>query len=168
MDFMNWLNELDPDFPNLIDDEAQVFAEFLFLWSLFEAKALKNNKETILESSVRWADHCRLTAQTFGTELTYFRDRYVSDGELNDRFGYLNFSNRDKKELVREVLIGNSKEPSNCAAAVLFIVYRYRNNLFHGLKSPYDYRGQLVNFKHANSALKQAIELHIEGGGTIA
>jgi hypothetical protein len=35
---------------------------------------------------------------------------------------------------VKKVLNGEDAEPEEVAAAVLIIVYRFRNNLFHGVK----------------------------------
>ena len=61
---------------------------------------------------------------------------------------------------MKKVLAGETSEPEEIAAAVLIIVYRFRNNLFHGVKWSYELQGQLENFTHANTALMQAIELH--------
>ena len=47
-------------------------------------------------------------------------------------------------------------------AAVLMIVCRFRNNLFHRLNWSYELQGQLDNFMHAFVALIWAIELHVE------
>ena len=45
------------------------------------------------------------------------------------------------------------------AAGLLIVVYRLRNNLFHGLKWAYAIRGQHANFGNANTALARALEL---------
>ena len=63
---------------------------------------------------------------------------------------------------MRRVLNGEDGALENIAATVLIIVYRFRNNLFHGLKWSYNLQGQLENFMHANKALKRAVELHVE------
>ena len=54
-------------------------------------------------------------------------------------------------------------DPWEVVAVVLIIVYRYRKNLFHGVKWSYELRGQLENFMHANTILMQGIELHERG-----
>ena len=51
-------------------------------------------------------------------------------------------------------------QPAERVAAVLIIVYRFRNNLFHGEKWEYQLEGQLENFQQASSVLVQAIEWH--------
>tara|TARA_B100000614_G_scaffold111617_1_gene100153 strand:- start:1007 stop:1162 length:156 start_codon:yes stop_codon:yes gene_type:complete len=43
---------------------------------------------------------------------------------------------------------------------VLIIVWRFRNNLFHGEKWAYQLQGQLSNFTHANAVLMRLLERH--------
>ena len=86
----------------------------------------------------------QLTAETFGQELAYSRDRYVADGQFSYHFDYLHLRANDAARLVRRVLTGEDGAPANSAAAVLIIVYRFRNNLFHGLKCLTSYRDSLT------------------------
>ncbi len=164
MDTIDWLEEYAPGFQALSKTERRAITEFLFLWSLFEAKVLNEHgsANVIAASSARWARNGQLTAETFGQELAYFRDRYVADGQFSYHFDHLHLRVNDAAGLVRRVLNGEDGAPGNIAAAVLIIVYRFRNNLFHGLKWSYQLEGQLENFMHANKALKRAIELHDE------
>ena len=144
--------------------ERREIAEFLFLWSLFEARVLNEHgsANVIVTTSARWARNGLLTVETFGQELAYFRNRYVADGQFSYHFDHLHLRVNDAVGLVRRVLNGEDGAPANIAAAVLIIVYRFRNNLFHGLKWSYKLQGQLENFKYANKALKRAVELHVE------
>ncbi len=43
---------------------------------------------------------------------------------------------------------------------MLIIVFRYRNNLFHGVKWEYELAGQLSNFTTANSVLMKVLDRH--------
>ena len=43
---------------------------------------------------------------------------------------------------------------------MLIIVWRFRNNLFHGEKWAYQLQGQLSNFTHANAVLMRLLERH--------
>ena len=47
-------------------------------------------------------------------------------------------------------------------AVILIVIYRFRNNLFHGVKWEYELRGQLDNFNHANQVLMAAYDQLIE------
>ena len=57
------------------------------------------------------------------------------------------------------MLKNDAADTAEVAAALLIIVYRFRNNLFHGVKWAYEIRGQFENFSYANAVLMQAIEL---------
>ena len=71
----------------------------------------------------------------------------------------MHFRRHEARALVRKVPVGEDTEPEKIAAAVLIIVYRLRNNLFHGVKWSYELQGQLENFTQATAALMWAIEL---------
>ena len=164
MDTFDWLKEYSPGFQELSKAELRAFAEFLFLWSLFEAKVLNEHGSAnrIVASSTQWASNGLLTVETFGQELAYFRKRYVADGQFSYHFDHLRLRANDEEELVRRVLVGEDGTLADIAATVLIIVYRFRNNLFHGKKWSFKLQGQLENFMHANKALKRAVELHVE------
>lgn len=46
------------------------------------------------------------------------------------------------------------------ASAMLIIVLRFRNNLFHGVKWQYELASQLDNFETANHVFMTALEQH--------
>jgi hypothetical protein len=71
-----------------------------------------------------------------------------------------NCQRADRAPLVRAILDGTDNDPQTKAAAVLIIVYRYRNNLFHGVKWSYEIAGQFENITHANSSMIKALEQH--------
>ncbi len=162
MDTIDWLRKFAPGFRALSDDERQAIADFLFLGSLFEAKALNEhgNASRIVASAARWAKSGQLDLGMFRKELEYFRDRYVDGGEFTCHFDQLRFREKVSCKLVQKVLKGENAAPQDIAAALLIIVYRFRNNLFHGVKWSYELRGQRRNFKIANAVLMRAIELH--------
>jgi hypothetical protein len=64
--------------------------------------------------------------------------------------------------MVRDVLDGIETAPRATIAAVLINIYRYRNNLFHGVKWGYELADQLDNFTHANNALMKALDRYGE------
>ena len=162
MTVFEWLVRNAPGFEVLSDDERTAITEFSLLWSLFEAKSLNEHgsANAILESARLWAEADLLTEHSFSRELAYFRDRYVANGEYTHHFHHLHLRENDAPDLVKQVLRHENASLEDIAAAVLIIVYRYRNNLFHGRKWSYELQGQLNNFRCANSALMQAIELH--------
>lgn len=74
----------------------------------------------------------------------------------------LNFRNGDNEPLVKDVLLGNKNAPAELLSAALLIVYRYRNNLFHGIKWTYGLEGQQSNFENAIDLLINVMEMRTE------
>lgn len=134
---------------------------FVLLWSLFEAKALdtRANASAILSLAHEWQAQGRLDASEFSDQLEHFKTRYFANGQPTDHFNGLHLRNGDNPALVRSVLSGANIDPADSVAALLIVVYRLRNNLFHGLKWSYELRDQLANFNHANSALMGALDI---------
>lgn len=159
---MEWLNRYAPGLQALTPEERDAITHFSFLWTLFEAMVLETraSANAIVKILRRWAGDGILAADTFERQLAYFRDRHVADGEFTYHFDHQHLRQNDAPALVKKVLTGENTEPEDIAAAVLIIVYRFRNNLFHGVKWSYELQGQLENFTHANAALMRAIELH--------
>jgi hypothetical protein len=167
MSAINWLEENAWGFRELSGEERNAIMGFSFLWSLFEAKALNTygNGDAIVRVSERWQEQGLLTEQTFKDELAYFRNRYWRDGDFSHHFHNLHLRQGDKPDLVKRVLKDEAADLSELAAAVLIIVYRFRNNLFHGIKWAYQVEGQLENFNHANAVLIRALEVHEAAAG---
>lgn len=165
MTIIDWLDRYAPGLRALSPQERDAITHFFLLWTMFEARVLKTHAsaKSIIEASRQWAGDGLLTVDTFGQELAYFRDRYVAYGAFTHHFGHLHLRRNDAPILVKKVLDGEDVEPEEVAAAALIIVYRFRNNLFHGVKWSYELQGQLENFMHANTILMQAIELHERG-----
>ena len=113
MDTIDWLRKYAPGFQVLSEAERDAYAEFLFLWSLFEAKALNEHgsARAIVASSARWARNGQLTTETFGHELAYFRNRYVEGGQFNHHFDHLHLRDNDAALLVQRVLLGEDGAP---------------------------------------------------------
>lgn len=162
MNAIDWLEQNAPGFREFSDNERDVIIEFLLLWSLFEAKVLdqRGSANAILDTAKQWAGKGLLSQESFELEINYFRNRYYAGGEYTHHFEHLHLRENDFPDLVKKVLRNMDANPDEVAAATLIIVYRFRNNLFHGVKWSYKLRGQLKNFNHANIALMKAVELY--------
>lgn len=102
----------------------------------------------------------RLNAGEYQDALAYFRNRYYQGGEFTYHFDQLLFRPRDRRPLVEAVLSDKDNDPVNVVAALLLIIYRLRNNLFHGAKWAYGIRGQQTNFAHGAEVLMRVLEVH--------
>jgi hypothetical protein len=159
---IDWMCEKAPGFAELSNDERDAIMHFSLLWSLFEGTALGTHAsaDRILGLSHEWASTGRLNFEWFSSSLAYFKDRYFKNGEETEYFVGLHLRRNDSPDLVRTVLNGENTNPADSVAALLIVVLRLRNNLFHGVKWAYEIRGQLDNFTNANIVLMAALEIH--------
>jgi hypothetical protein len=161
-----WLSEKAPGFKNLPKRDRSAIFDFAFLWSLFEAKIMGGfaRADRIREKVDQWAAGGLLEADLYEGELAYFRGRYFADGVLTHHFPHLHLRPTDHPELVRAVIEERNNDPRDRVLALLTIIWRLRNNLFHGAKWAYEIRGQLDNFSHANNVLMRLLERHGQMG----
>lgn len=159
---MEWLLERVPGFQALPEQDRDEIFIFTFLWSLFEAQVMDNFARTdrIGVKVDEWLEAGTLDADQYDAELSYFRDRYYENGEFTDHFPHLRLRSNDYPQIVQPVLNGTNNDPRDRLLTVLIIVWRFRNNLFHGQKWDYQLQGQLPNFTHANRVLMRLLERH--------
>jgi hypothetical protein len=164
---IEWLEAHAPGFRELQQPEREAIEHFALLWSLFEANVLGNSASSraIVEVTASWQG--RIHADLIRPHLAYFSQRYFKDGSFTDHFRGpygLNLRNNDEPKLVEAVLAGSVDDPYQVLAALLVIVYRLRNNLFHGMKWAYGLANQLGNFENANALLIIALDCHLHLG----
>ena len=154
-----WIND---KFSALLKDrDYNGITEFLLLWNLFEDR-LFENKFTIRNASEYINNHIEeLDESISGMIFDYFKERYTDPLRkivLYSYFEPLNFRDNDRKEFVNDTLLSDSPSIQHKILTSTIIIYRYRNNLFHGLKSVTQINYQKENFIHANIFLKMFIE----------
>ncbi|WP_313689399.1 hypothetical protein LN047_00450 [Achromobacter sp. JD417] len=161
MNPIQWLEKNAPGFDTLSEQERAVISHFALLWSLFEARALstRGSSQAIVALTHEWLSRDPLASEPFSESLLYFQQRYYSNGEVTAFLAGLNLRPNDCRDLVHAVLKGENTNPADCVAALLIVVYRLRNNLFHGAKWAYGIQGQLNNFTHANTTLMNALSI---------
>jgi hypothetical protein len=158
-----WLAARAPGFRDLPEEDRKAIMDFAFLWSLFEAKVMENfARAAAIRGKVdEWAIGGTLQADAHEEALRHFATRYFVDGRLTYHFEKLHLRSSDFPELVKSVLSGQSDEPRDRVLALLMIVWRLRNNLFHGMKWAYELRDQRENFRHANATLMRVLEPYV-------
>lgn len=159
---IEWLNQRAPGFQHLSPSEKDAIMHFTLLWSLFEAKALNTsaNASAILSLVHNWRAQDRLDASNFSEQLAHFKFRYFAAGQPTYHFHSLHLRTPDNPALVKAVLSGDNSDPVDVVSVLLIVIYRLRNNLFHGLKWADELQDQLENFSHANTALMTAMDLY--------
>lgn len=155
MSASSWLSKL-PEFSEIDDETREAVFHFLILWSLFESRALSESASAkkIIGITETWWRDAYSNSDACKASLGHFQRRYCVQDSCN--IDGLKLRKNDEPELVKAVLDGSHTEDS--AAALLIIIYRIRNNLFHGLKWQYGLKDQLDNLTHANKALMVALD----------
>jgi hypothetical protein len=133
---------------------------FLFFWSLFEKKVCDNNANVnrICNEIDILVKKKALNPKEFNRIYKYFKKRYTKEGKVNKLFSDLAFRESDKKGFVKAVLENESPLINDELKAVLIVVYRLRNNLFHGTKEVELLKSQIQNFKVTNELLAKIID----------
>lgn len=157
-----WLEARAPGFQELPSDDRRAILDFAFLWSLFEAEIMEANArlDRIIAKVDAWAANDTLAAGLYDAELAYFRNRYFAEGQLTYHYQHLGLRKSDHAELVEAVIRGANNDPRDRMLALLMIVWRLRNNLFHGAKWAYQIKGQRENFMQANAVLMRVLDRH--------
>jgi hypothetical protein len=152
---VEWINERYGT--NYTEEQLVNVKDFSLLWNIFENVVCNSNCNVdLLDEKL---NPIEFDIEIFRYNLEYFKNRYILDGDTNDRFEHLHLRNGDRREFVVSVLLGNDDTPNDIVLALAIIVYRYRNNLFHGLKDFMRINLQEENFINANNVLK-SILLH--------
>jgi hypothetical protein len=150
-----WINNFLSTQTHISKEDIDSILYFSLIWNMFEGFVC--NKDVSIqrmEAAVyRLQQRGNLHITDYSDCLNYFTQRYVENGVVNYRFQHLKFRAGDRENHVRDVLEGQQVNEPNILLALLIIIYRYRNNLFHGEKSLHDLPGQKDNFRTANQLL---------------
>ena len=141
---------------NFNEEDLASVKDFSLLWNVFEKEICGNNFS--IPTLQQDLANRNLNLDLFQEQIDYFKNRYVSNGGFTPRFGHLNFRPNDRQQLVEEVLLGVNNNPNDIILAAAIIVYRFRNNLFHGIKNIPNIDQQRENFETANRFLMTYID----------
>lgn len=157
-----WLERRAPGYAALPVPDRRAIYDFSLLWSLFEAKIMdgKAQADRITAQVDSWAEENTLRTDQYAAELAFFRARYFKNGEPTEHFYGLNLRERDNPGTVAAVLSGADDTPRNQMLTLLMIVWRFRNNLFHGAKWTIEMREQHDNFSHGGAVLMRLLDNH--------
>lgn len=151
-------------YAELDDADRQAIHEFSLLWPAFEGTLLGTDAKpgNLIQIAFALRDAGRLDMARFAEPLAYFRDRYWRDGDFTPEYNGLHTGkyNPANRKLVIDALSSHPQLPEDTLAGLLLVVYRLRNNLFHGVKWAYGIRGQRSNFLQACAVLMAVMDLY--------
>lgn len=151
-------------YAELDDADRQAINDFSLLWPAFEGTILETDAKpgNLIQIAITLRDAGQLDMGRFAEPLAYFRDRYWRDGDFTLEYQglYTGKYNAANRKLVADALSSQPQLPEDTLAGLLLVVYRLRNNLFHGVKWAYGIRGQRNNFLQACAVLMGVMELY--------
>jgi len=133
------------------ENDLKNIKDFSLLWNIFEN--LVCNRNCSINRMEESLNEIEFQLVNFENSLAYLKERYVTGDNTNERFEHLRISPDGRKEFVKRVLLEKDENTSNIILALAIIVYRYRNNLFHGEKNFMLLNEQEQNFSVANQIL---------------
>lgn len=155
----DWLRHNVPGFNELDESERNEIYSFTMLWSFFESRYLdKWAGPQVIEDFVkqRLNEHS-LQVEQLEPHFAYFQKRYMKDTGETEHFAGLKLRGSESADRIRGALDGTLPGPVDRFYALFIIIYRLRNNFFHGEKWTYGLQGQKSNFEHANQVLMIAL-----------
>lgn len=145
-------------FNALTPEEVSAIQDFMLLWSAFEAEMLSSNASgpALVDLSRGLGEAGRVPVGGCATEMAYFRARYWQNGAATPHAMDLRLDvyKPHVKKIACDFLNGSEQDPVEVLAGLLLVIYRLRNNMFHGPKWADGIRGQFDNFTMANNVLK--------------
>lgn len=135
---------------------------FTTMWNFFESTLCDNRASIaafdracerldvnhVLQETIQALDEC----------LVFWQFRYRTLDGFGHRFDGLYFRPADRRTHVESVLKGNAVERRDKLLALMIIIYRLRNNLFHGLKTLEMLNDQVQNLETASKCLAAIME----------
>lgn len=167
MEPVEWLERTVPGFDNLSEEERAAIRDFAMLWSLFEGTVLgaQGSAQSLVDFVDTLQAHGAVDVTDLAPAIAHFRGRYYSNGAFTPAFDqHLHFRANDQRPIAEAFVSGAANDAPDMLKGLLIIVYRLRNNLFHGLKWAYNIEGQLDNFRHANDTLMAATNRALRAG----
>lgn len=156
-----WLREfLKMDFNSPALTKIESIKNFALLWNLFERYfCAKYAKLPQIESNINKLikDNYIFPETIYKNCYDYYRQRYLTKNKTNKLFEGLGFrenaSDVKYKQILKSILENPDSEIKKRILACFIIVYRLRNNLFHGSKNIATLNTQNENFEIANQVI---------------
>jgi hypothetical protein len=159
---LEWINQFYNNEIVLQDDAFNHVKNFSFFWNMFERFAC-GRFATIrsINLFVDKLDQLHLISnELVNSYLEYFIDRYSIGNNQFDIQGLKFRPNQNgEKNFVIQVLNGQRISNPEKLKALLYIILRFRNNLFHGEKQISRLDTQIDNFIRANHLLSRLLDL---------
>jgi hypothetical protein len=161
---LEWINQFFDNAVDIQNEGIERVRNFVLLWNMFETFACNKNAtvRTIQTAVENINATITISNEMLSPFVDYFANRYFNDdGTSKEIFEGLKFRGGDDiqaKEDVRLILTRQVIESKEVLKGLLFILFRFRNNLFHGEKQVVLLNTQISNFTYANRLLANVLD----------
>ena len=118
---------------SLTESDISNLKDFSLIWNVFD-RHVCNSMFSITRIEQKYSK-MKFDSKEMEIFFEYFQKRYINDISLkNSLFNKLRLRRNDRPEFVQDVILGKITDLNSKVLAITIIIYRYRNNFFHGLK----------------------------------
>jgi len=147
----DWIDTNCVGASDLRPETVEAVFSFTVMWNFFEGKLCQGDRD--IRDSFRRVAQEYAQRVSLSDEIEFWSGRYLKDSSLDPVFEDLSFRPNDGRAHVEAVLRREKTDSESRILAVMFIVYRLRNNLFHGLKEINSWNSQVPNLLNACQSL---------------
>lgn len=158
MDASGWITE-NLEHPEVLElNTLNSLGNFTMMWAIFEASE-GEEQNNMLGQITLFSNRLAQSAPSYlvDEEFYYWKARYIENGEETNKFKHLRLSDKRQVDLLLSTLSSEKPTFRDKLESCLLIVYRYRNNMFHGMKDVRMLNHQKQNFITATSLLQKVL-----------
>lgn len=130
--------------PTLDEKSLKPVLHFSLLWNLFEHTYFTDDRPLTPQRLLKLSDISfnNFTKEEIDTTFEFFKDRYFPNNSPDSRFATLQLDSNARngqtsnKDFCTATLTASNATKQDKTKTIFLIVYRFRNNLFHGRKNP--------------------------------
>ena len=153
-----WLNYYFERF-DIDENRIKPILYFSLLWNLFENTYFTDDNHLSAPKLIKLSElsYEALNDDELNPIFDFFKNRYYQNLIINNRFNLLQI-HQHHIELCREILIKDIPTKLEKTKFLFLVIHRFRNNLFHGRKTPRTLNIYEDAFNRINSFLMKFIE----------
>lgn len=131
MDTKEWLTMSEEVYKDDIETfyNSKIGLDFLFVWTKFEKINFDCNFNWVKEDIDKYIETKKENIEKLEEYYKYFHTRYQTSSLLKNLFG-----KRTPNKEIEEIIKKKDNSNEDKIKLLLFVVFRYRNNMFHGVK----------------------------------
>ena len=155
----HWIDTNSRGGQALARESVDAVSNFTLMWNIFEGAVCGTNaKIPVFEKCANKIGRHSSLPRAIEDGVRFWRQRYVTEGEFNRQFERLWSWPRDSRKHVEAVLRSEKNDPESQLLAVMIVIHRLRNNLFHGRKEINTLNDQVCNLTMACQVLAAIVE----------